>query len=181
MGCGSSKVTEFKGPGDSKQTGQSSSSTAAATAKKDNNKENVTPNVKQTKIETFEPPKSDEAATNADHVVVNNNTQSTAEPGKPPIEQNAHKERKPILGGTLETRETEFNPKLSRIYSPTKLTDQPAKKLTILHFNDVYNIESRDQEPVGGAARFVTKIRSFPDEPLVLFSGDCLNPSLSKI
>lgn len=52
-------------------------------------------------------------------------------------------------------------------------------KITIIHFNDVYNIEPRDQEPVGGAARFITKIRSIPNEPLILFSGDCLNPSLS--
>ncbi|PRW59853.1 5 -nucleotidase [Chlorella sorokiniana] len=53
------------------------------------------------------------------------------------------------------------------------------KRLTILHFNDVYNIESRPQEPVGGAARFMGAAREFAGEqPLVLFSGDCLNPSL---
>ena len=34
-----------------------------------------------------------------------------------------------------------------------------ARPLSILHFNDVYNIEAREQEPVGGAAKFVTKIR----------------------
>ena len=28
-----------------------------------------------------------------------------------------------------------------------------ADQITIVHFNDVYNIESREQEPVGGAAR----------------------------
>ena len=59
--------------------------------------------------------------------------------------------------------------------------DEPASELTIIHFNDVYNIEPRDTDPVGGAARFVTKVQSFSDKnPLVLFSGDCLNPSLSK-
>lgn len=43
----------------------------------------------------------------------------------------------------------------------------------------VYNIESRPQEPVGGAARFMGAAREFAGEqPLVLFSGDCLNPSL---
>ena len=52
--------------------------------------------------------------------------------------------------------------------------------LTIIHFNDVYNIEPHDSEPVGGAARFVTMVKELLDkDPLILFSGDCLNPSLS--
>lgn len=52
--------------------------------------------------------------------------------------------------------------------------------ITILHFNDVYNIEPREIEPVGGAARFTTAIRSRAElNPLVLFSGDAFNPSLS--
>jgi 5'-nucleotidase len=34
-----------------------------------------------------------------------------------------------------------------------------SKHLNLIHFNDVYNIESRMQEPVGGAARFVTMCR----------------------
>ena len=56
-----------------------------------------------------------------------------------------------------------------------------ASRITIIHFNDVYNIEPRDQEPVGGASRFVTKVNDFSAEnPLILFSGDCLNPSLRK-
>ena len=43
----------------------------------------------------------------------------------------------------------------------------------------VYNIEARPQEPVGGAARFMGAAREYAGEqPLVLFSGDCLNPSL---
>ena len=53
--------------------------------------------------------------------------------------------------------------------------------ITILHFNDVYNVEPKDREPVGGAARFATIIKSFlPENPLVFFSGDALNPSISK-
>ena len=55
------------------------------------------------------------------------------------------------------------------------------KPITIIHFNDVYNVESRDVEPVGGAARFCTKIKSMYTEdctPLVLFSGDIFNPSI---
>lgn len=53
-------------------------------------------------------------------------------------------------------------------------------RILILHFNDVYNIEPREKEPVGGAARFASKIATFQSRnPLVLFSGDALNPSMS--
>ncbi|KAK4020015.1 hypothetical protein OUZ56_002011 [Daphnia magna] len=58
----------------------------------------------------------------------------------------------------------------------THLTEN--KTLTILHFNDVYNIESVDKEPVGGATRFSTALKSFSHlNPLILFSGDVLAPS----
>jgi len=51
--------------------------------------------------------------------------------------------------------------------------------ITIVHFNDVYNIESGTQEPVGGAARFKTAVGRLSDRhPLILFSGDALNPAL---
>jgi len=54
--------------------------------------------------------------------------------------------------------------------------------LTIIHFNDVYNIESRSQEPVGGAARFMTAVSQLASSnPLVLFSGDAFNPSISML
>ena len=53
--------------------------------------------------------------------------------------------------------------------------------LTILHFNDVYNIEGREKEPVGGAARFKTCLDKYRYlNPLTLFSGDALSPSNSK-
>ena len=56
-----------------------------------------------------------------------------------------------------------------------------AKTLTIIHFNDVYNVEARDKEPVGGAARFKAYVDSLSDKnPLVLFSGDAIAPSNSK-
>ncbi|XP_019629124.1 PREDICTED: uncharacterized protein LOC109473631 [Branchiostoma belcheri] len=53
-------------------------------------------------------------------------------------------------------------------------------RLTVLHFNDVYNIEERpNTEPVGGAARFASAMGKYWDKnPLVFFSGDCLNPSM---
>ncbi|KAL5021091.1 hypothetical protein ScPMuIL_000246 [Solemya velum] len=54
--------------------------------------------------------------------------------------------------------------------------------LTIIHFNDVYNIEPQQTEPVGGAARLIQYIKSQQHRnPLVLFSGDCMNPSLMSI
>ncbi|VEL08942.1 unnamed protein product [Protopolystoma xenopodis] len=51
--------------------------------------------------------------------------------------------------------------------------------LHILHFNDVYNVEEKPDEPRAGAARFVTALREHGGcaEGLVLFSGDALNPS----
>ncbi|XP_013407465.1 uncharacterized protein LOC106171590 [Lingula anatina] len=53
------------------------------------------------------------------------------------------------------------------------------EEIVILHFNDVYNIQSRTAEPVGGAARMVSLFKSLRHlDPLVVFSGDCLNPSL---
>ncbi|XP_067937210.1 mannosylglucosyl-3-phosphoglycerate phosphatase-like [Watersipora subatra] len=56
------------------------------------------------------------------------------------------------------------------------------KTLTIFHFNDVYNIEPGSNEPLGGAARLVTAYQNIQDRnPMVLFSGDCLNPSLISI
>ena len=56
-----------------------------------------------------------------------------------------------------------------------------AKELIILHFNDVYNVEPQKMEPAGGAARMAHYVHSLEDQkPLVLFSGDALNPSLSE-
>jgi len=61
-------------------------------------------------------------------------------------------------------------------------TNVPLTTVTIVHFNDVYNIESRTQEPVGGAARFVTAVSQLASSnPLVLFSGDAFNPSISML
>lgn len=51
--------------------------------------------------------------------------------------------------------------------------------VTILHFNDVYNVESRDADPCGGATRFTHAIKTFSHlKPLVLFSGDVFSPSV---
>ena len=65
-------------------------------------------------------------------------------------------------------------------FAETK-TATKSPQMTIVHFNDVYNIEPREKEPVGGAARFATKLASLRHlNPLVVFSGDCLNPSTSE-
>ncbi|KAJ8926041.1 hypothetical protein NQ315_009896 [Exocentrus adspersus] len=55
-----------------------------------------------------------------------------------------------------------------------------SQNLVILHFNDVYNVEPRQSpEPVGGAARFSTAIKSLQHlHPLILFSGDAFSPSM---
>lgn len=37
-----------------------------------------------------------------------------------------------------------------------------ARRLTIIHFNDVYNIEPAAKEPVGGAARLVGQVGGGP-------------------
>ncbi|KAA3675096.1 5'-nucleotidase [Paragonimus westermani] len=52
--------------------------------------------------------------------------------------------------------------------------------LDILHFNDVYNVEGRTTEPVGGAARFYTALKEHGagETAVVLFSGDALSPSM---
>lgn len=56
-----------------------------------------------------------------------------------------------------------------------------SSSLTILHFNDVYEVREREKEPVGGVARFRSKMNSLQvQDPLVLFSGDALSPSNSK-
>ncbi|XP_067145017.1 mannosylglucosyl-3-phosphoglycerate phosphatase-like isoform X2 [Centruroides vittatus] len=61
----------------------------------------------------------------------------------------------------------------------SKLNSGNENMITILHFNDVYNVEPRDIEPVGGAARFSTAMKSFSHlDPLIIFSGDVLSPSV---
>ena len=54
------------------------------------------------------------------------------------------------------------------------------KKLEIIHFNDVYNIEERDDDgPIrAGVARFVSAFDSYKaKDKLVIFSGDLFFPS----
>eukprot|EP00887_Chlorella_sp_A99_P006466 scaffold3.g6466.t1 len=81
--------------------------------------------------------------------------------------------------GALHAAAAVARPAAHRRLAPCASSLAAGKQLTVIHFNDVYNIDARTEEPVGGAARLATAMRSFADErPLVLFSGDCLNPSL---
>ena len=38
------------------------------------------------------------------------------------------------------------------------------KQFTILHFNDVYELEEGVNQPVGGAARFVTALNQYREK-----------------
>ncbi|KAF2359498.1 Calcineurin-like phosphoesterase domain ApaH type, partial [Trinorchestia longiramus] len=54
-----------------------------------------------------------------------------------------------------------------------------ARFISLLHFNDVYNVEEQSSEPLAGAARFKTALDSFKNkDPLILFSGDIFAPSI---
>ncbi|KAI4214433.1 MAG: hypothetical protein LQ349_009218 [Xanthoria aureola] len=72
-------------------------------------------------------------------------------------------------------------------YSSPSLPSSPPD-LRLLHFNDVYHIESGSAEPVGGIARFQTLRNFYADdaryqgqsELITLFSGDAYNPSLES-
>ena len=57
---------------------------------------------------------------------------------------------------------------------------QEAKcKFSVLHFNDVYDLQPEQKEPVGGAAYFKTLLDRYRrEDTLTLFSGDVFSPSL---
>lgn len=82
----------------------------------------------------------------------------------------------------LNGRSTSISSQLEKTKKLLKMTEGEDKPLTILHYNDVYNIESMaETEPIGGAARFATAIKSYAHlNPLVLFSGDAFSPSMCK-
>lgn len=43
-----------------------------------------------------------------------------------------------------------------------------AHQIEILHFNDVYEVEARAREPVGGVARFISRLRQHPEAVCLL-------------
>lgn len=57
-----------------------------------------------------------------------------------------------------------------------KTSDNNLDYVTIIHFNDCYNIEPSSQS--SGAAGFLTAINQYRDlNPMILFSGDIISPS----
>lgn len=61
----------------------------------------------------------------------------------------------------------------------TAVEGKPKGELTILHFNDVYEIGENKQEPCGGAPRFAQCLKSHRYlNPITTFGGDALNPSI---
>jgi len=87
---------------------------------------------------------------------------------------------------TLSARQKEVAASSSGRWVADTAGGEKSKRMTILHFNDVYNVEPRSKEPVGGIARFVTRMKELKAESLargeheavILFSGDAFNPSL---
>ena len=69
------------------------------------------------------------------------------------------------------------------IYENNNKIENAQKKINIIHFNDVYNVESGTKEPFGGAARVVTLIEKLKEQEtnptIVIFSGDAISPSTS--
>ena len=54
---------------------------------------------------------------------------------------------------------------------------------SFLHFNDCYNLEEANEEPVGGVSRFTTLLHQYQKEkgnPISTFGGDGFSPSTSK-
>jgi len=87
----------------------------------------------------------------------------------------------PRVEGRIINTKVGFKPVPQGLPKRPKSAKKGAKDLTIVHFNDVYNIEGQKQEPVGGVARFASaldQIRNKGLNPLVLFSGDAFNPSI---
>lgn len=92
--------------------------------------------------------------------------------------------------GSWTVRRRQQNISILKKIDPIVQTEggERAKHMTILHFNDVYNVEPRKQDPVGGIARFVTRMRQLKaesvsrgeHEAVCLFSGDAFNPSLTS-
>jgi len=93
----------------------------------------------------------------------------------PPLEASAATSSGPAASAAIAATSCLWDVDVVSPRAPTR-----AKVLTTLHYNDVYNMESGKKEPVGGAARFAGMLAQQSDDPLVLFSGDALNPSMAS-
>ena len=159
MGCNASKINAHV-IAQQQSTAFAAKTTMTSTHRKPN---------KQVSIAEKDPSVIDEINSNEQiHAEQQKNTRESCTVSA--IHADVHEEARIHDVNQIESKEIDPHPK------------EANKTITIIHFNDVYNIEARDQEPVGGAARFVTKVKEYANEdPLVFFSGDCLNPSLSKL
>eukprot|EP01038_Epipyxis_sp_PR26KG_P013996 gene13996-18771_t len=89
------------------------------------------------------------------------------------------------LSGTAaeEKLVQDFNQYLKSV---PNLASAKSKSITILQFNDIYNLApSYTEEPIGGAGRFATVLKKIQQDlkskgskPLIVFSGDFVGPSL---
>jgi len=75
-----------------------------------------------------------------------------------------------------------FKTSLHEDEPPTELQAGPGLNpdITLLHFNDAHNIvPPKVMEPLGSASRFATIVKQYRRDwdSLLLFSGDCFNPS----
>ncbi|KAF2020737.1 ser/Thr protein phosphatase family protein [Aaosphaeria arxii CBS 175.79] len=74
------------------------------------------------------------------------------------------------------------------IFTPESYPSGTPPDLRLLHYNDVYHVDSSSAEPVGGVARFQTLVNYYRNderfagqsELLTFFSGDAFNPSLES-
>lgn len=113
-----------------------------------------------------------------------NDNYKTESPSQRGISFHLHKLYSTVLTN-LNCRINSHSKALELIKSQSllKMSTLNGVPLTILHYNDVYNIEPNcGKEPVGGAARFCTALKSFAHlNPLILFSGDIFSPSMCKL
>lgn len=73
------------------------------------------------------------------------------------------------------------------VFAPSPAPSAPPD-LRLLHYNDVYHVESGSAEPVGGIGRFQTLVNHYRDDEkykdqpklVTFFSGDAFNPSLES-
>ncbi|KAJ5538893.1 hypothetical protein N7494_008372 [Penicillium frequentans] len=80
-----------------------------------------------------------------------------------------------------------MQPGLSITYASVPEADR-SPNLRLIHFNDVYHVESGSAEPIGGVARFQSLMNYYRDDVqfagqpdiLTFFSGDAFNPSLES-
>lgn len=84
------------------------------------------------------------------------------------------------LKASLEVRQVGLRAVSTLAGGTAERSAMVADQIVLLHYNDVYNIEpTTSVEPVGGALRFSTAVKSFAElNPLVLFSGDIFSPSM---